>query len=112
MHKVFIIERFEIEDDGKNVSQKIGLDAIFGLAPSKDTDVNHESYGEYLQRRKLIANNTLGIVMLNSTDTSFHLEYTFDEFNSSAIHTKLFKRSQGSKNAVWIGSVAGFSFDN
>ena len=112
MHKVFIVEKFEITEEGKNLSSNIGSDAIFGLAPSKDTDVNHESYGEYLKRRSLIANNSLGIAMLNSSETSFHLEFTFDEFNSSAIHTKLFKRSQGSKNAVWLGSVTGFSFEN
>lgn len=71
MHKVFIIEKFEIELEGKNVSSNVSTDAILGLAPSKDSDINHESYGEYLTRRNFISNNSLAIVVSNITDPNF-----------------------------------------
>ena len=109
MHKVFIIEKFETTVNGQNVSSNIGIDALLGLAPSKVSEVNKESYGEYLNRRNLIANNSLAINITNTTNNTLTLLYTFDEFNHSAIHTNLFKRSQGYKNVVWLGSVIGFS---
>jgi hypothetical protein len=60
--KVFVGEKFEREEGGKNITvDDLMITAIVGLGAKIDPKSSHESYGEYLKRRKLIPANTLAL---------------------------------------------------
>ena len=77
--------REDEQDIGTNTSLRLSVDGIIGLAKNS----KHESYAEYLMRRKLISSNTLTIENNADVLDSNYYKFTFVIFNKTALNPNL-----------------------